>query len=98
MFAFSCIGFRSLVQSARSGIVYRYKAQRSVFDKTSYVDDYVPRPNKFHASRKPKQLKWDDPNYSWPPVYPRPTKLQGDALINDIERREKLAIERTREF
>ena len=43
-------------------------------------------------------MKWDDPNYSWPPVLPRPTGLRGEALIKEIERREKLAIERTRDF
>lgn len=29
---------------------------------------------------------------------PRPTKLQGEVLIKEIEQREKLAIERQREF
>ncbi|EGR33851.1 hypothetical protein IMG5_034830 [Ichthyophthirius multifiliis] len=81
-----------------SNIVYRYKPQRSPFDKTNYIDNYVPRPNHFHPDRKPKQLKWDDPNYEWPPVILRPTQLKGKALIKHIEQREKLALERQKEF
>ena len=35
-------------------IVYRYRKQRSPFDKTNYIEDWVPRPNKYHKSRKPR--------------------------------------------
>lgn len=87
-----------MMQKMRMSIVHRYIPQRSVFDKTNYIEDYVARPNKYHATRKPKQLKWDDPNYTWPPVIPRATSLQGQSLITELERREKLAIERTRDF
>ncbi|KAL4446981.1 hypothetical protein ABPG74_014953 [Tetrahymena malaccensis] len=90
--------FTQLVNQQSNSIVYRYKPQRSLFDKTSYIEDYVERPNKYHKSRKPKQVKWDDPNYTWPPVYPHPTRLQGSSLIKEVEQREKLAIERQREF
>lgn len=79
----------NLVTMPQRSIVYRYIPKRSTFDKTSYVDYYVPPPVKYHKSRKPRLAQWDDPNVHWPPVLTRPTKLEGRELIRSIENREK---------
>jgi hypothetical protein len=45
----------ALSNKALYNIVYRYVPQRNPFDKTNYIDDYVPRVTKYHKSRKPRQ-------------------------------------------
>jgi hypothetical protein len=44
------------------GIVYRFRPRRSIFDQTAYIDDYIPKPTKYHETRKPRLTQWDDPN------------------------------------
>ena len=90
--------FTSLLFTPRYSIVYRYIPKRSPFDKTGFIDDYVPRPNKYPKSRKPRLTQWDDPSVTWPHLIPRSTKDEGKALIKSLERREKLFIERSRNF
>eukprot|EP01015_Nassula_variabilis_P030353 TRINITY_DN665_c0_g2_i2.p1 TRINITY_DN665_c0_g2~~TRINITY_DN665_c0_g2_i2.p1 ORF type:complete len:258 (-),score=27.19 TRINITY_DN665_c0_g2_i2:174-947(-) len=88
----------SLVHKEMMGIVYRYQQQRSPFDKTNYVEGWVPRPNKYHKARKPRLPQWDDPNVHWPPVLAQPTKLKGRSLIREVEAQEKAQIEKLRPF
>jgi len=79
----------SLFNIPQQSIAYRYIPKRSPFDKTNYVDYYIPPQDKYHKSRKPRLSQWDDPNVHWPPILTRPTKLQGSELIRSIENREK---------
>jgi len=79
----------NLITIPQCSIAYRYIPKRSAFDKTNYVDYYIPPPVKYHKSRKPRLAQWDDPNVHWPPIMTRPTKLEGKELIRSIENREK---------
>lgn len=79
-------------------IVYRYTPKASPYDKTGYRDDYVPRPNKYHITRKPPIPEWSDPNVHWPPVLPQPTKLKGKALLQELEKEEMENIKAVRPF
>lgn len=88
----------SLFTVPERSIVYRYIRKRSPFDKTNYIDNYIPPPVKYHKNRKPRLAEWDDPNVHWPPIMPRPTKLQGRELIRSIENREKYVINSLRPF
>jgi len=94
----STISSASLVSVPQRSIVYRYIPKRSAFDKTNYVDYYVPPPVKYHRTRKPRLAQWDDPNVHWPPLMPRPTKLQGKELIRSIENKEKFVQSSLRPF
>jgi ribosomal protein L19 len=67
---------------ARRGIIHRYVPIRSPFDKTNYIDNYIP-PLK---TRKPRQAKWDDPSYEWPPKMPTYTEFQNKALVSEVEK------------
>ena len=60
-------------------IVYGYKPKRNVFDKTSFIENFVPNPTPYN--RKPKLDEWSDPSVMFPVVLPRPTKFQGKQLI-----------------
>lgn len=62
-------------------IVHRFVQPRSPFDKTNYIKDYIPAVRE----RKPKQAKWDDPDYNWPPSIPRYTQLKNKALVTQLE-------------
>lgn len=79
-------------------MVYRYTPQRSAFDKTSYIEKYIPRPNKFHKNRKPRLAQWTDPKVQWPILLPPPTKLKGRSLLKHIEAIEKKRILNSRTF
>lgn len=93
--AFLC---NRLESKALKNIVYRYIPQRSPFDKTSYIENYIPRPNKYHKTRKPRLSQWTDPKVQWPILLPPPTKLTGKALIKSIEKIERLRIKKNRTF
>lgn len=67
---------------SRRGIVNRYIPRRSPFDKTNYIENYIPP----RFTRKPRQEKWDDPSYNWPPKMPAPTQLRGRALVEEVEK------------
>ena len=88
----------NLTTVPQCSIVYRYIKKRSPFDKTNYIDDYIPPQVKYHKTRKPRLPHWDDPNVHWPPVMQRPTKLQGKELIKSIENRERHIISALRPF
>ena len=88
----------NLITTPQRSIVYRYVRKRSPFDKTNYIDNYVPPPVKYHKSRKPRLPHWDDPNVEWPPVMPRPTKLQGKELLQSIELKERKIRQTLRPF
>ena len=62
-------------------IIHRFIPPRSPFDKTNYIDNYVPG----NYVRKPRQAKWDDPDYEWPPKMPRYTRLSNRALVQEVE-------------
>jgi hypothetical protein len=72
--------------------------KRSPYDKTQYIEDYVPNPGKYHHTRKPRLAQWDDPNVHWPKLLPKVTKLEKKELIRSVEDRERVVIERQRNF
>ena len=45
----------SLTTNLRNGYVIRYVPKRSPFDKTGYVEDWIPRQKLYHKNRKPRQ-------------------------------------------
>jgi len=71
--------------------------KRRLFDKTNYVENYVP-PEKYHRSRKPRLEQWDDPNVHWPLLLPAPTKRTWQHLISEIEQEERRKIVCKRSF
>lgn len=79
-------------------IVYRYTPQRSPYDKTSFIEKYIEKPNKYHPSRKPRLSQWTDPKVKWPILLPPPTKQTGRALIKHLEIVEKFRIQKNRDF
>ena len=62
-------------------IINRFIQPRSAFDKTNYISNYIPE----IRDRKPRQLKWDDPNYNWPPRMQKYTQLKNRALVTEVE-------------
>lgn len=60
----------SLTLQLQQGIVIRYTPKRSVFDKTTYNEDWIPRERPYNKHRKPRQPEWDDPNYVYPKLIP----------------------------
>lgn len=86
-----------LARLARS-IVYRREKPRNIFDKTNYTEDWVPREKKFHPDRKPRLPQWDDPNVIWPPVSTRPTRLKGEALLQELRREEQNRLQLTKVY
>ncbi len=88
----------SLTTLPQQSIVYRYVPKRSPFDKTNYIDNYIPPPLKYHKKRKPRLAEWEDPNVHWPPIMPEPTKLQGKQLLNSLLHEEVQNMKRLRLF
>jgi ribosomal protein L19 len=62
-------------------IIHRYVQPRSPFDKTNFIEGYIPP----STERKPRQEKWDNPEYHWPADMPRYSKLQNRALVQEVE-------------
>jgi len=91
------LGSHALKQ-LRASVVYVRQRPRSIWDKTDYVPDWVPREKKYHHSRKPRLPQWDDPNIHWPPVSVRPTKLQGKALLNQLKEEDKVHMQLTKNY
>mmetsp|Transcript_39457 Transcript_39457/g.45903 ORF Transcript_39457/g.45903 Transcript_39457/m.45903 type:complete len:238 (-) Transcript_39457:101-814(-) len=88
----------SLTDIFKRTIVYRYTPKRSPFDRTAYIEDYVPRPTKYHKDRKPRLPQWDDPNVHWPPVLAAPTQHKYKALMKELEAEEKLRLDLSKPF
>lgn len=59
-----------LTLQIQQGIVVRYTPKRSVFDKTTYNEEWIPRERLYNKHRKPRQPEWDDPNYLYPKLIP----------------------------
>lgn len=78
--------------------MFRYVPKRSPFDKTSFIEDFIPRQIKYHKDRKPRLPQWDDPNYVWPRLLPAPTQSKGKLLIREVEREEQMKIDLSRNF
>lgn len=66
---------------AKRSIINRFMPPRSPFDKTNFVDNFLPGTH----VRKPRQAKWDDPNYNWPPRLEKYTRLSNKALVKEVE-------------
>lgn len=49
-------------------------------------------------AKKPRLKEWEEPKFDWPPVLPRPTRHKGKTLLMDLEREEKLRIEKNRDL
>ncbi len=60
----------ALTLQVRQGIVVRYTPKRSVFDKTTYNEEWIPRQKLYNKHRKPRQPEWDDPNVVYPKLIP----------------------------
>ena len=90
--------FKKFDTKIMRNIVYRFTPQRSPYDKTSYIENYIPRPNKYHKTRKPRLSQWTDPKVQWPLLLPQATKQQGKSLIHHLEHIEKKRILSKRMF
>ena len=79
-------------------IVIRYHPKRSMFDKTSYNPEWVPRVNPYSKHRKPRMSIWSDPDkivpYQIPPL--RKIKSPKNYMKNVIEVYEKNKALRTK--
>jgi ribosomal protein L19 len=64
-----------------------------MFDKTSYVDYYLPPQRPYHKTRKPRLAQWDDPDVVWPPRMAKANKERGRQLIKVLENEEKAKYE-----
>jgi ribosomal protein L19 len=71
-----------LAHFSRRFIVNRHIKVRSPFDKTSYIENYIPP----RLQKNQKQAKWDDPDYHWPPKMEPYTKYSGRALLSELEK------------
>lgn len=58
----------------RQQIVVRYQKKRSIFDKTSYNPEWVPRTKLYSKHRAPPMTVWTDPNVVAPTQIPPPHK------------------------
>ena len=62
--------FTPLTMVLRQSIVIRYTPKRSVFNKTTYNEDWIPRQNIYSKHRKPRLAEWDDPDIVYPKLIP----------------------------
>ncbi|KRX01101.1 Translation protein SH3-like domain [Pseudocohnilembus persalinus] len=90
--------FKILSYLPNNSIVQRYTPQRSPYDQTQYIEDYIPRNTPYHYKRKPQLPQWTDPNTVWPQLIQKATKNQGKALIQEIENEQKRNISLQRDF
>lgn len=53
-------------------IVFRHQGRKSLFDKTSYNSEWIPREKPYHKERKPRMQIWNDTKnvgpYQIPPL------------------------------
>ena len=98
LFSQTSFFFKRFTNPVTRSIVYGYIPQRSPFDKTSYIEKYVPRPTKYHKTRKPRLAQWTNPSVEWPILLPPPTKLTGRPLLRSLENVEKRRIIKNRTF
>lgn len=63
----------------KQSIVIRPQKKKSIFDKTSYNPEWIPRQNPYHKQRKPQMSVWSDPNTVVPYIIP-PMRKQGGNL------------------
>ena len=61
---------QQLTFRSTASVVIGYKRKRSIFDMTSYEEEWVPRVQQYHKTRKPKQLAWTDPEVKYPLLIP----------------------------
>lgn len=59
-----------LTLQLRQSIVVRYQKRRSLFDKTSYNPEWIPRLKLYHKNRKPSMPIWNDPEKVAPYLIP----------------------------
>ena len=63
---------RSLTMRLHQTIVLRYQQRKSLFDKTSFNTEWIPRQKPYHKQRKPRMQIWNDPKnivpYQIPPL------------------------------
>ena len=81
-------------------IVIRYQKKRSMFDKTAYNPEWVPRLNPYSKHRAPPMRAWTDPNvvvpYQIPPLH---KKINYRTLIKSlVEREQREKSLRSREY
>ena len=59
-----------LTLTLKQPIVIRYPKRKSMFDRTSYNPEWIPRQNLYHKERKPQMSIWTDPNTVGPYLIP----------------------------
>ena len=69
-----------------------------MFDKTTYVENWVQNPMPPHEKKKPRLEGWDSESVVWPPIIPPPTRLKGKALLHEVEKEEKLRLKMLKPF
>ena len=67
-------------------IVQLYQKKRNAFYKLGYNENHIPNQSGYEKDRKQRLDQWENPTYSWPPYFPRPTMHKGKTLINEIEK------------
>lgn len=81
-------------------IVIRYQKKRSVFDKTAYNPEWVPRVRPYSKHRKPSMTEWTDPNLILPQYIPplRKESTLKNFIQDHIEKPEMERAERKKEY
>lgn len=59
-----------LTLTLKQSIVVRYPKKKSMFDRTSYNPEWIPRTKLYHKLRKPPMPIWTDPNTVGPYLIP----------------------------
>ena len=69
----------ALTFTLKQSIVIRPQKKKSMFDKTSYNPEWIPRQTPYHKLRKPSMSIWKDPNTVAPYLIP-PMRKQGGRI------------------
>lgn len=92
---------RTLTHELRQNIVIRYHKRRSMFDRTTFNEDWIPRQVPYSKHRKPRQPEWSDPNTVFPVLIPpmyKPTMNYKHYVRTVIEKEEREKSLRSKEF
>lgn len=66
--------------------------------KLGYNENHIPNQGNYERDRKTRLDQWENPPYSWPPYFPRPTMHRGKALLQEVEQEYMHKIKSSRPF
>ena len=77
-----------------------YLRKREPFYRTGFNEHHIPNQSGYDQRREksPRLDAWENPQYTWPPVMPRPTMHRGKTLLNHLESEEKQRQLENRDF